>query len=104
MESDKVFRHGASWLSSLLQRDIEFVETACGDARQLNARHLSPCNPLPPISLRSRTSDDVVDCKRAPIAGPSSDIYLVFVDTLRSYAMVTTCQSPLQREISKMLL
>ena len=80
VESDKTFRLAVPWLSSLLLREVEFACTACGEVREWSAGLIDQGKDQPPVVLRSRTDNDVIESKRASIGGRSLDRYLILIE------------------------
>ncbi len=64
VESDSIFRLAVPWLSSFLQREVQYACTVCGEVRQWSPTLINLGNDDRSISLRPRSDDDVVNHKR----------------------------------------
>ena len=63
VESDNTFRLAVPWLSSFLQREIEYARTVCGQVRQWSPALLNLGDDRRTISLRPPCDGDVVKQK-----------------------------------------
>ena len=79
VESDKVFRLGVPWLTSLLMREVKYACTNCGDVRQTSTRLFDLGNHRLPLSLGSPRNNDLVERKIASVGRFFSDKYLMVV-------------------------
>ena len=72
VESDSIFRLAVPWLSSLLQREVEYACTACGEVRQCSSTLFNLGDGHRSISLRPPSDVDVVKNKHSQVAHRTS--------------------------------
>ena len=80
VESDQVFRLGVPWLTSVLQREVEYSCPRCGRKVQWQKIPFNLGNHRPPIPLHSRKNNDVVERKQVSIGQIFSDKRLIALD------------------------
>ena len=68
VESDSIFRLAVPWLSSLLQREVEYACAACGEVRQWSSTLFNLGDGHRSISLRPPSDVDVVKNKHSQVA------------------------------------
>ena len=72
VKSDCIFRLAVPWLSSLLQREVEYACTACGEVRQWSSTLFNLGDGHRSISLRPPSDVDVVKNKHSQVAHRTS--------------------------------
>lgn len=80
VESDKTYRLAVPWLSSFLQREVEYACTACGEVRQWGSTFFSLGDGHRSIPLRPPSAVDVVKTKYSRVAHRTSDRSFISVD------------------------
>ena len=79
VESDSIFRLAVPWLSSYLQREVEYACTACGEVRQWSSTRFNLGDGQQSISLRPPPDVGVVKNKHSQVAHYTSGRDLIAI-------------------------